>query len=171
MDHARFWELIEHSHSAAAGDPDRQVDILCSAVARLDEDKMVQFLQLHTYYYHRAFRWDLWAAAYIMGGGCGDDSFMDVRNWLISLGRRAYEAVLQDVERLADYVVDGEEPQSDGAAFVGFEAKVWRLKTGDEHYDPRWPRPSHPREPVGSKWKDDAELATRYPKLWKRFGW
>lgn len=32
------------------------------------------------------YRRDLWAAAYIIGGGCSDDSFIDFRAGLIAQG-------------------------------------------------------------------------------------
>ncbi|MEU1251459.1 DUF4240 domain-containing protein [Micromonospora arida] len=38
--------------------------------------------------------WDVWAAAYLIGGGCSDDSFIDFRAGVIALGREWYERVL-----------------------------------------------------------------------------
>jgi hypothetical protein len=32
------------------------------------------------------YRWDVWAAAYLIGGGCSDDSFTDFRAGVIALG-------------------------------------------------------------------------------------
>lgn len=41
---------------------------------------------------HQAlYRWDVWAAAYLIGGGCSDDSFMDFRAGLIAQGRDWYQ--------------------------------------------------------------------------------
>lgn len=37
------------------------------------------------------YRYDLWAAAYLIGGGCSDDSFTDFRAGLIGQGCDWYE--------------------------------------------------------------------------------
>jgi hypothetical protein len=42
------------------------------------------------------YRTDLWALAYLLRGGCSDDSFMDFRAWLILQGREAYAGALED---------------------------------------------------------------------------
>lgn len=38
-----------------------------------------------------SYRWDVRAAAYLIGGGCSDDSFMDFRAGLIAQGRDWYQ--------------------------------------------------------------------------------
>jgi hypothetical protein len=37
------------------------------------------------------YRWDVWAAAYLIGGDCSDDSFIDFRAGIIAQGRDWYE--------------------------------------------------------------------------------
>lgn len=44
----------------------------------------------------RAYRWDVWALAYLLQGGCSDDSFEEFRGWLILQGRKVFEATLSD---------------------------------------------------------------------------
>jgi len=48
----------------------------------------------------RAYTWELWAAAYIVGGGCSDDAFSDFRATLISMGRQTFERVIADPQSL-----------------------------------------------------------------------
>ncbi|MFD6821443.1 DUF4240 domain-containing protein [Streptomyces sp. NPDC060085] len=43
------------------------------------------------------------AAAYLIGGGCSNDSFMDFRAGLIALGRDWYEKATADPDSLADH--------------------------------------------------------------------
>ena len=43
----------------------------------------------------------MWGAAYVIHGGCSDDGFEYFRRWLISRGRKAYEAALADPDSLA----------------------------------------------------------------------
>lgn len=42
----------------------------------------------------------LWAAAYIIMGGCSDDTFDYFRGWLLYQGKETYEACIEDPERL-----------------------------------------------------------------------
>ncbi len=48
-------------------------------------------------------RWDVWAAGYLIGGGCSDDSFMDFKAGLIALGRTWYERVVDCPDDLAEH--------------------------------------------------------------------
>ncbi|MEU2112293.1 DUF4240 domain-containing protein [Streptomyces sp. NPDC019507] len=48
-------------------------------------------------------RWDGWAAGYLLGVGCSDDSFMDFRAGLIALGRAWYERAISSSDSLADH--------------------------------------------------------------------
>ena len=48
----------------------------------------------------RAYRKELWGAAYLMNGGCSDDGFEYFRAWLISRGKKVYEQVLSDPDSL-----------------------------------------------------------------------
>jgi hypothetical protein len=110
----------------------------------------------------------LWAAAYIIGGGCSDDGFSDFRGWLICRGEKVYEAALRDPESLVEVVDDSEECQYEGFQYVAFQA--WENKTGRMLSE--YPRHdlTCPEEPAGEPWSEDGDdLCHRFPKLWKRF--
>lgn len=117
-----------------------------------------------------AYSWDLWGAAFVIHGGASDDGFDYFRNWLISRGRRVYEAALADPDSLSATIPAG---TSEAAEFEGFgyvAMALWAERTGS---DPaRMPvGAAQPSEPAGKQWSEDpAALAARYPKLWKRFG-
>jgi hypothetical protein len=49
-------------------------------------------------------RWDVWAATYLIGGGCSGDSFIDFRARLISQGRGWYQKAATAVEMVAVYL-------------------------------------------------------------------
>lgn len=84
MDVATFWRLIETSHTEARGDIEQQIARLTAAVAALEPDEIVAFDRLFRAQMNRAYRWDLWAAASIINGGCSDDGFEYFRAWLIA---------------------------------------------------------------------------------------
>ena len=48
-----------------------------------------------------SYRGDLWAAAYLINGGCSDDGFEYFRGWLITQGREAFEHAVADPDSLA----------------------------------------------------------------------
>jgi hypothetical protein len=53
---------------------------------------------------HQAlYRWDVWAAACLIGGGCSDDSFIDFRAGLIAQGRVWYQKAADSPDSLADH--------------------------------------------------------------------
>src|SRR5262249_4867117 len=52
-----------------------------------------------------SYRNPLWAAAYLVNGGCSDDGFEYFRGWLIMQGRAVYERVVADPDALADLAV------------------------------------------------------------------
>ena len=45
---------------------------------------------------------DLWAAAYLINGGCSDDGFDNFRGWLIAHGRDAVAGSVKSPDSLAD---------------------------------------------------------------------
>jgi hypothetical protein len=49
-----------------------------------------------------AYRSPLWAAAYVINGGCSDDGFECFRGWLIVQGRDVHERIVADPDALAD---------------------------------------------------------------------
>jgi hypothetical protein len=164
-----FWTLIDASRLAAAHDPEAQLDTLGAMLAQLEADQIVAFDRLLVEHINRAYRWDLWAAAYLIGGGCSDDGFMDFTTWLIGKGEQVFEAALRDADSLAD-VVDEErdgECQVEGLAYLPLRA--WEVKSGRAGED--FPRHAYAFRdgPQGESWDED-QLDDMLPRLAARFG-
>lgn len=168
MDKAGFWNIIDKSRQTAGGDPYEQLEALGELLSELSPDEIVSFDYHLSKCHARAYHWDLWGAAYIIGAGCSDDGFMDFRGWLISRGEKVYEAALANADSLVDFVEDHDDDcQVEGYQYVASQA--WEEKTGkslDEF-------PQHDlhveREVEGTPWAED-DLDDRFPKLAKRFG-
>jgi hypothetical protein len=111
-----------------------------------------------------AYRWDLWAVASIINGGCSDDGFIDFRSWLISRGRKFYEAALADPEAAAKGV-EPEEAEFETFAYAAGEAyeRVTGRRLPDSAYGG-----AAGTEPAGTRWRED-DLPRLYPKLCKKF--
>jgi Protein of unknown function (DUF4240) len=117
-----------------------------------------------------------------MNGSASDDGFDYFRGWLISQGRKIFEAALENPDSLAD-VID-EEAEADfefeNASILNIAVWIWEAKTRlktDEFYAQlgttlkqavefgdldAWSKDSD---------ADEEKCAVIYPKLWKRFGW
>ncbi|WP_447881385.1 DUF4240 domain-containing protein [Serratia fonticola] len=82
-----FWQLIDQARTAMIEDPEKNMQALDSALRKLSPEELIAFKKRFTELHNQAYTWHLWSAAYIMGGGCSDDGFMDFRDWLISRGK------------------------------------------------------------------------------------
>ncbi|QDT38618.1 DUF4240 domain-containing protein [Stratiformator vulcanicus] len=169
MTNELFWDMIAKSKSASDGDMDAQAEELRRQLSHLSAEEIVDFERVFGEYADRAYRWDLWGAAYIIGGGCSDDGFTDFRSWLISMGRVVYEEAIANPDSLAEINLgpDAEEDTFfEEFAYIACEA--YENKTGSEMPDPQR---SYSSDPAGDPWEEDGDdLQRRFPKLWAKYG-
>lgn len=164
---SEFWKIIDDSRQEAGGDAEEHVATFAAAVNELEPNELVSFSHWYDDFYARADTWDLWGAAYIIGGGCSDDGFMDFKGWLISRGEKVYEAAVANAESLAKVVALDEETQVEG--FYIDIASLWAAKTGKPEADfPPSPLASVRIGTSGAEWTED-DLPKRFPKLCKKF--
>lgn len=171
MDETEFWELIDGTREATGSDPDDQADALVERLLGLDPESVLDFSRHFEARYNRAYRWDLWGAAWVLLDGASDDAFDFFRCWLIGQGREVFEGALHSPDDLAG-LLDDFDPAVDGdAEELGYAAdEAYEQLTGSAAPDLGLPPP--PREPEGTPldFEDDAVLASYYPRLWDRFG-
>jgi hypothetical protein len=152
-----FWALVDPAGNKIA--PEKA---LRERLARLEPTELLSFQEHFDELFARAYRWDLWGAAYLIGGGCSDDGFTDFRYALISKGRRVYEEAVRNPDSLADVQIHRNES-------FGYVARaVYEEKAGqfpDLAMD-------HPSEPEGDDWDFDDldECRKRLPNVTARFG-
>jgi hypothetical protein len=159
----QFWNIVEKVHDASGGDMDKKCELLDTELRHLSLDEVRSF-DAHFYEcLDRAYSWELWAAAYIIGGGCSDDKFSDFRSTLISMGRQIFERTLADPQSLADMDYDADVADYEGYQYV--PARVQRDMSGGQNF-PR-SRP-HPKDPSGTIW-DENKVAELYPKLAEKY--
>ena len=139
---------------------DRKCELLKDRLVRLNETDLKEFIDHFDSVDAEAYTWPLWGAAYVMNGGCSDDSFSDFRATLISHGRKIFEMALLDPESLAD--VDFEDRE--GICYEGFQyvtLDVAKEKFGEV---PKKMSVSFPIEPSGEEW-DESAVDDLYPRL------
>ncbi len=171
MDTTSFWKLIDKSRRAAEGDTDQQLEELGYLLDDLSADEIVEFQNIFNSHFQASYTWPLWGAAYVIGGGCSDDSFDYFRGWLISRGEKTFSAAMANPDKLASLIKEGDadvDCQVEGWQSVGVDA--WCRKTGLEYSAfPANPAGVQSDEPAGDRWTEE-DLDHLYPKLAKRFG-
>jgi hypothetical protein len=87
-----FWELINQGlgdHSLG-----ERLETLPDRLALFKPAAIRKFDQILREKDNVAYRTDIWALAYLLRGGCSDDSFDAFRGWLILQGRKVFEATI-----------------------------------------------------------------------------
>ncbi len=161
MNRDEFWNHVDAARTRNSEDPESG---LREELAGLDVTELASFVTHFDAVGDAAYRWDLWGAAYLIGGGCSDDGFTDFRYGLIAQGRKVYEAALADPDSLAD--VDDEIP-NEGFGYVGISMLE---ENGGEEEPVDLSR--GPIEVAGDEWDfdDSAEMSRRFPRLSARYG-
>lgn len=173
-----FWSIIDRTIHVD-DDPEAQMDALRAQLRALSLADIIAFEVAFRRYIDAGHCWDLWGAAFLIHGGCSDEGFAYFRRWLVSRGRRVYEAALADPDSLADY-----DPRQwpwgpwDFEEYYDVIGEVFRDKGGEgdvrEHSEPEAclgdaDLSGQPFDEDEDEDDDDA-LARRYPRLWARFG-
>ncbi|MFJ9695086.1 DUF4240 domain-containing protein [Kitasatospora sp. NPDC101183] len=170
MDETDFWQIIDDTRDAADGDPDEQADLLVERLVQLTPDDVIDFARLFEARFGRAYRTDLWGAAYLLLDGASEDTFDYFRCWLIGQGREVFEGGLAEPDDLADLLPEFDEEEDGEAEDLGYAA--------DEAYERLTGLPlpevggGQPGRPYGAPldFDDPDVMAKRFPKLWERYG-
>ena len=168
MDEDGFWGIIETADRESGTGMDEKSEALKRAIGRLPETEASGFSELFDEKMDRAYTYPLWGAAYIMHGGCSDDTFADFRACLISRGRPQFEHAVADPDSLADEAFD-----RDAWFYEGYQ---YAVADGVEAAAGSRPPCKHPlpKEPAGEPWDERPDvLKGLYPRIWARFvgGW
>lgn len=106
MDVDGFWDLVERSAQESSNREDR-VAWLEDQLSRLPAEEIVDFKAWFTLSANRACTWDLYAACWMITTSGSSDGFEYFVDWLISLGRDAFDKVME----CADHIIDLPEVQ------------------------------------------------------------
>jgi hypothetical protein len=171
-----FWELIEAARaSAVAGRPFHEV--LADLLAARAEQEILDYQEKFDEAHQALYRWDVWAAAYLIGGGCSDDSFMDFRAGLIAQGRGWYQKAADSPDSLAEHpaVAAAARRPWDNPLFyekVNYAASyAFQRVSGDDHafWDALNARDESERTPADMgedfDFGDEQEMRRRLPRL------
>lgn len=158
MNELEFWNIVQQAHDQSEGDMDRKCELIADLVGKLSGDEAIAFSQCFDEMMDRSYAWPLWGAAYVINGGCGDDSFTDFRASLISRGQQAFENALADPDAMPADEFDEDSWFYEGYQYAvddGVEAAAGRIV---DRITP------HPDTPSGEAWNDE-DVFDRYPRL------
>ncbi len=141
MDRERLWEIVERARAGAgAGAGETVTAEAAEAVARqlvsqltaLGPAAAVEFQLAYDALNQEAYRWNLWAAAYLLRGGCSDDGFDYFCGWLVAQGRSVWEQAVADPDSLADAGVDPDDDMVECEDVLAAALNAYAEATGDE---------------------------------------
>jgi hypothetical protein len=159
-----FWAVIERVRVTAPDSLDGKYETLNTELGKLSLADLQSFARHFSECCIRAYTYELWGAAYIIGGGCGNDSFMDFGQTLLMQGKDFFEAAMTNPDDLAgaDYCEDSE---NNYPFYEGYGTVVQKLieAKGGEMPVLQWPG-----QPTGHRWQEE-ELQRLYPKLYAKF--
>jgi len=162
VDEVKFWEIIQITHDKSGGDMDCKCEAIKSAIEILPKNEAIIFSRIFDEMQDKAYTWPLWGAAYIINGGCGDDTFSDFRASLISRGKQAFEKSISNPDSLAD-----DEFDEDKWFYEGYQYAVTDgIEAASGSVQPR--SKPHPEEPSGEEWEEE-QLDELFPKLSTKF--
>lgn len=179
MDIDTFWDIIETARAQSG--PGRPIDqALAGCLAARSRGDILGFQQRFDELHTALYRWDVWAAAYLIGGGCSDDGFLDFRAGIIAQGRDWYEQAAASPDSLADHpaVADAAARAGDDALFFeefAYAARAaFEQATGDKDIYGALDRdadsggdPDFDPDPAGDDFDfdDDKQMRQRLPRL------
>lgn len=142
---------------------DTKCESLQAELRRLPLEEIKSFHEHFDRCEDRGCTWELWAAAYIIGGGCSDDAFLDFRATLISMGREVFEQALANPQSLADINYDAEAAFYEGYQYI--PALIEKELSGGKRFPRYAPGPA---QPSGNPWDED-KVAEVFPKLAEKY--
>ena len=164
MNIEEFWKLIDKANEQSQGDMERKSELVRSAVGSMSPEAAIAFSRHFDEAMSRAYTWGLWGAAYVMNGGCSDDTFSDFRASLVSRGEKVFEGAVAAPDSLANEAFDEEAWFYEGFQYAVHEGAESAISSQELSVV------AAPKEPSGSPWEEKPEvLKELYPLLWKKF--
>lgn len=190
MDTKSFWKLIDEAREKTSN-LDEMYHSLVNKLSQQDIAEILTWHHMFWEYQRLSYKSKLWAAAYVINGGCSDDGFDYFRGWLTAQGKAVFMQALRDPDYLAE-VVD-----VDDEGGVGFEmmlsvasaAYFQKLKMEEHKYDEfdrdakKHTLPDETKnalhaeiiyaQDIDTAWDEDDQSAMheRLPKLCQKFDW
>ncbi len=178
MTEMHFWELLVTAKKKD-DDLEEQLEWLVSHLSKRSNKDLVLFDTLFNQKYVKSYTSNLWAAAFIIMGGCSDDSFDYFRAWLLYQGKEVYEMAIENPETILPHLKSVEEnedvPELESLLYIASMAYEEKTGLDDDAFFELFDqlggiRPDQPD--IVLDWDEDNEegLSQKFPLLWRRYG-
>lgn len=172
MDTDGFWQLVvyDRGHVPDPVDDGAIAARATALLAGLPRQEIVDAQRVLSALMADSYRSSLWAAAYVINGGCSDDGFDYFRGWLMLQGRETFGQAVADPDSLADLaavrfaIANQAIVECESALYI--PARAHRAATGDEI--PGDAYRMEPLELLGGwdfNFDDQREIQQRLPQL------
>ena len=101
MDYKKFWALIDEARNSSES-WEEMSDPLVEALSKHSDEDIMKWGHIFNLYQKLSYKDRLWAAAYVINGGCSDDGFDYFRDWLTAQGKDVFLKALRDPDSLVD---------------------------------------------------------------------
>ena len=163
-----FWAVIGRATADRPATPAEVAERAAADLATYDPEEIVAWARHLDKVMVASGTQDLWAAAYLIHGGCSEEGFDNFRGWLIAHGREAVARSVKSPDSLAD-IPAVRAAADNGAIFEAGEvlaiaANAYQQATGSD-----LPPGDHPatRPEANDLWDFDneEEMQRRLPRL------
>ena len=134
MNKERFWQVIEEIKDK---NQEKAHENLIKKLSQLEDADIALWGQIFNLYQKLSYKDRLWAAAYVIQGGCSDDGFDYFRAWLTAQGKKIFLNALSDPDSLAELEIEPDTAEFEdmlGVAVYAF-SKKHNLKLFYDAYD------------------------------------
>ncbi|MEV6346609.1 DUF4240 domain-containing protein [Actinoplanes sp. NPDC051851] len=164
-----FWAVIDRATATRPASPAEVAERAVADLATHDPEEIVAWGRHLDKVLVASGTEDLWAAAYLINGGCSEEGFDSFRGWLVAHGRNAVASAVRSPDVLAN-VVAVKAAAENGAVFEAEEvlsiaAEAYQRATG-EPLPEQGERP-RTRPEAADLWDfdDEDEMRRRLPRL------
>jgi hypothetical protein len=127
IDESLFWQLIEDSRSNSE-DKYEFIERLSSKLEEFKPKEIINFEKIFSKMNEKLNISEIWALAYIIRKGCGDDEFDYFKAWVISKGKEVYKSIIEmQIEKIVDNI--DEDPQFEELLYLS--ENVYESRTGE----------------------------------------
>jgi len=167
-----FWAVIDRATADRPGSPDEVAQRATADLATRDPEEIVAWGRHLDKVMAASGKEDLWAAAYLINGGCSEEGFDNFRGWLIANGRDVVARAVREPDTLAE-LPSVRAAASTGAVFeaeevLGIAAGAYQQATGDE-MPPSEAPPGRPDPAMLWDFDNEEEMQKRLPRLSELF--
>lgn len=104
MEEDDYWKIVEKTYKQGKGDERQQAGEIVRKLRYMTPPEIMAFQKRTFSLANFAHTSNLWAAAYVINGGCSDDAFTDFKHWVISLGKSGFYDSIKTPDCLVKYL-------------------------------------------------------------------